>query len=384
MIAGFTVRDDLKSLRQVSKSWKDVATPILFSELTFRMHTTPEEWSKRVRFEMGAFVKTFTVTTIEYEDLDFEEYKECLEEIHGGGGDVQHSVQHLRQGFASYKQCRSDHMELLEERHCLAYLTILLNPLINLRKVKLTGDYLDVNQPNPHRLEDHHGNLSNYRSALSTSTCNDRASLAVGPISGLADLGKTHLQVLFSALAVARSPLSELTINDFPGGHLRYKAFDIPATHGNLAVFSSLTVLNLNFVYGFYDDPEVPATTNINPEGISFVARTLSCAINLLRLTLTLDHERGWDDVAPNELHLILHGCRLPKLLTCKLRCSIISYTTLANFIRGSPSLSQLTIWETDTDFDTVHDIHTALGKEFPQLTLEIDGNASPENTGEV
>ena len=88
-----------------------------------------------------------------------------------------------------------------------------------------------------------------------------------------ADLGKTHLQVLFSALAITRSPLSELTVHGSGEDDLRYKAFDIPATHGNLAVFSSLTVLNLTFVHGFYEDPEVLATTNINPEGISFVAR---------------------------------------------------------------------------------------------------------------
>ena len=67
--------------------------------------------------------------------------------------------------------------------------------------------------------------------------------------------------------------MSELTVHGSGVDDLRYKAFDIPATHGNLAVFSSLTVLNLTFVHGFYDDPEVLATTNINPEGIGFVAR---------------------------------------------------------------------------------------------------------------
>ncbi|KAI4109871.1 MAG: hypothetical protein LQ339_001655 [Xanthoria mediterranea] len=350
MIAKFTVRDDLKSLRQVSKCWNDAATPVLFREFAFRMHTTPEEWSKRIRFEKGAFVKTFTVTTIVYERLNFGEYKarRLPNNIRHASSNVQHSLEHPKQEFASYKQCRDDHMELLAERHCLAYLTVLLDSMKNLQKVKLTGDYLAVNQRNP--------------------------SLAMGLKSGLADMGKSHLHVLLSALAAARSPLSELTVHGLGEDRLRYKAFNVPATHGNLTVFSKLTVLDLTFIHGFYDNLQVPAPTNVNPEGISFVARTLSCAINLLHLTLTLDHDSGFNNVASNDLHLVLHGCRLPKLLTCKLWCSIISYTILANFIRGSPSLSQLTIWETKTDPNTLHGIHAALRKEFPQLTLEING----------
>lgn len=350
MIAEFTVRDGLRSLRQVSKCWNAAATPVLFREFAFRIHTTPEEWSKRIRFELGAFVKTFTVTTIEYERLNFGEYKarRLPNNIRHASSNVQHGLEHPRQGFASYKQCRDDHMELLAERHCLAYLSVLLDSMKNFQKVKLTGDCLAVNQRNP--------------------------SLAVGPKSGLADMGKSHLHVLLSALAAARSPLSELTVHGLGEDHLRYKAFDVPATHGNLTVCSKLTVLDLNFIPGFHDDPDVTATTNLNPEGISFVARTLSCAINLLHLTLTLDHDSDFDNVEPKDLRLVLHGCRLPRLLTCKLRCSIISYTTLANFIRGSPNLSQLTIWETKTNPNTLHDIHAALRKDFPQLTLEING----------
>ncbi|CAO1597026.1 hypothetical protein XANCAGTX0491_000856 [Xanthoria calcicola] len=376
MIAEFAVRDDLKSLRQVSKSWNDVATPILFSEFTFRMHTTPEEWSKRVRFEMGAFVKTFTVTTIEYEDLDFEDYKERVEEIHGGGGGVQHSVQQLRQGFASYKQCRRDHMELLEERHCLAYLTILLNSMTNLRKVKLTADNLAVNWRNQHILEDHHGSLSDCGSISSTSSCNastcsENASLALGPDCGLASLGKTHLQVLFSALAVTRSPMSELTVHGFPGDHLRFKAFDIPETYGILAVFSGLTILDLTFHRSFNEERELSEPATTAEQAIRSLTRALSRAINLLHLTLKLDSDsRSW---ATKDLPFVLEGCILPKLLTCKLWYGAISYTDLADFIRGSPSLSQSTIWKIPTDPNTLHDIQAALRKDLPQPTLEIN-----------
>ncbi|KAI4228548.1 MAG: hypothetical protein L6R36_001585 [Xanthoria steineri] len=376
MIAEVTARDDLKSLRQVSKSWRDIATPILFSKLTFRMHTTPEEWSKRVRFEMGVFVKTFTLTTIEYDILSFEEYRNCIEQIHGAGSDVQHSYQHLRQGFAWYLRCRDDHNELLVQQHCLAHLTVLLNSMTTLQRVKLTGDYLAVIWRNRRILEDRHGSLSDCGSVSSTSSCNastcsESASLALGPDCGLANLGKRHLRVLFSALAVTRSPMSELTVHGFRGDHLRFKAFDIPETYGILAVFSRLTILDLTFYRSFQEEWELSEPATTAEQAIRSLTRALSRAVQLLHLTLKLDSDS--DSGATEDLPFVLEGCTLPKLLTCKLWCGAISYTDLADFIRGSPSLSQLTIWGNHTDPDTLHDIHAALRKDLPQLTLEIN-----------
>lgn len=361
MIAEVTTRDDLKNLRVVSKPWNEIATPILFSALTFRIHTTPAEWAARVKFGMGVFVKTFYVTTIEFEDLDYPEYGEQI-----CGEDSCHvdEIQRLQEGFATYEKLRKDHVEMMAGRHCLAYLSVLLDSMTNLQEVKLTGDFRAVYQR-------HLRILSGCESASSTSTFTDHADLTVDPRSGLADLGKTHLQILLSALAVAKSPFSELQVRGLrKNDELRYKAWDIPATHDNLAVFSRLTKLDLVFDGDIYDDLEDPTTTTTDAEYISCCARTLSYATNLLHLTLELHNSdcRDYDD-----LGVVLHGCRLPKLLTCELGYNAASYETLANFIDGSPNLSRLTIWDRESSKRTLDCIRDGLRKKKPQLTLDIN-----------
>ncbi|KAI4273059.1 MAG: hypothetical protein L6R38_006448 [Xanthoria sp. 2 TBL-2021] len=360
-IAEYSTKDDLINLRVVSKSWKEVATPILFSELTFRIHTTPAEWAARVKFDMGVFVKTFYVTTIEFEDLDYSEYEEriCGEDSCPVG-----EIQHLQQGFATYEKLRKDHVEMMAEPHCLAYLSVLLDSMTNLQKVKLTGDFRAVYQR-------HLRILSDCESASSTSTFTDHAGLTVDPRSGLADLGKTHLQILLSALAVAKSPFSELQVRGWrKNDQLRYKAWDIPATHDNLAVFSRLTKLDLTFYGDLFDALDAPTTTTTDAEDISCAARTLSYATNLLHLTLELDYPDYRQD---DDLGFVLHGCRLPKLLTCELGYSTASYETLANFIDGSPDLSRLTIWDRESADGTLDCIRDVLRKKKPQLTLDIN-----------
>ncbi|KAL8752993.1 MAG: hypothetical protein Q9199_005360 [Rusavskia elegans] len=360
-IAEYSTKDDLINLRVVSKSWNEVAKPILFSELTFRIHTTPAEWAARVKFDMGVFVKTFYVTTIEFEDLDYSEYEE---RICGEDGCPVDETQRLQQGFATYEKLRRGHEEMMAERHGLDYLTVLLDSMTNLQKVKLTGDFRAVYQR-------HLRILSDCESPSSTSTFTDHASLTVELRSGLADLGKTHLHILLSALAVAKSSFSELQVQGLrENDELRYKAWDIPATHDNLAVFSRLTKLDLVFDGDIYDDLEDPTNTTTDAEYISCVARTLSYATNLLHLTLELDNS-DWRDC--DDVGVVLHGCRLPKLLTCELGYNAASYETLANFIDGSPNLSRLTIWDRESANRTLDCIRDGLRKKKPQLTLDIN-----------
>ncbi|KAL8848651.1 MAG: hypothetical protein Q9221_006325 [Calogaya cf. arnoldii] len=98
LISESFTKNDLKKLRRVPKRWNECATPMLFSELTFRMHMTPAEWAKRVEFKMGAFVKTLYVTTIEFEDMDYEEYQT---DNWVDASCPLRSPQHLQQGFAT-------------------------------------------------------------------------------------------------------------------------------------------------------------------------------------------------------------------------------------------------------------------------------------------
>ncbi|KAL8646444.1 MAG: hypothetical protein Q9226_006855 [Calogaya cf. arnoldii] len=140
-IAEYNTKDDLKNLRVVSKSWNEIGSRLLFTNLTVRMHMTPAEWAERINPTICASVKTLCVTTIEFGDMDDAEYQVWLDDEFGL--DLC-DPQHLQQAIATYKQFREVHLEMLAAGQCLAYLTELLNNMTNLEKVKLTGDFRAV------------------------------------------------------------------------------------------------------------------------------------------------------------------------------------------------------------------------------------------------
>ncbi|KAL9627927.1 MAG: hypothetical protein Q9204_006231 [Flavoplaca sp. TL-2023a] len=375
-IAEFTPREALKNLRVVSKCWDEVATPILFSEFTYRIHTTPAEWSARIKFERGALVKKLNLTTIEFEAWDHEDY-EHLVTPRTQDDEAEHRDEILRKAWAVYQTIRNDHMKLLRRPDCLANLTSLMASMTNLLEVKLTGDCRAIHEFYPYSKGYNHCKLLGCDPGPPADKFRNHKCLNLSPGAGLFDMGATHLQILLSAVARVKSPFSELRIENLLGGGIGYHTLDIPPTINNLAVFSRLSKLYLVFEDGI---PSLPSTVAVAEQYISCVARTLSYASNLRHLSLDL---RYFCNDTYEESDFVLRGSKLPELLTCELSYSSAKDATLASFIRGCPKLSHLMLRHygdglqddcpNNEDFDHVlNRTRDALRKERPQLDLEI------------
>ncbi|KAI4271153.1 MAG: hypothetical protein LQ337_006208 [Flavoplaca oasis] len=375
-IADSIPREALKNLRVVSKCWNEVATPIIFSEFTYRIHTTPAEWASRIKFERGALVKKLNLTTIEFEAWDRESYEDRL--THSARrAEPEHRHKYLRKAYAAYQKIRRDHLELLRKRDCLDNLASLLESMTNIVEVKLTGDCRAIHEFYPYSKEYNHCKLLGCNPDPPVDKFRNHKCLNVSPRAGLFDMGTTHLQILLSAVARVKSPFSELRIENLSGGGIPYHTLDIPPTVNNLAVFSRLAKLYLVFDDGM---PSLPSKAAVAEQYISCVAQTLSYASNLRHLNLDLQDLYYDTYVEPD---YVLHGCKLPELLTCELSYSSAKDAPLASFIRGCPKLSHLTIQDrgdgfrddstNDEDFNLVlNRTRDALMKERPQLTLEI------------
>ena len=380
-IADFIPREALKNLRIVSKCWNEVATPILFSEFTYRIHTKPDEWFARVKFEKGALVKKFNLTTIEFKDWDCEDYGDLV--MSGGRDDEpEHRDGPLRKAYATYQRMRNDHMELLRKPDCLENLMSLLESMKNLREVRLTGDHRAVYEFYPYSEEYDHCDLLDCHPSSPADWVGYHPCLDVRPRTGLFDMGITQIQLLLSAVVATRSPFAELRIKSLRGGGIWYHALDIPPTVDNLAGFSRLTKLHLFFdnKTGYDFDRLVPRTVTFAGQYMSCVARTLSYASNLRHLTLRMQYV-GYDTYVESDF--VLRGCKIPELLTCELSYSSAKDATLARFIHDCPKLSHLTIQhlghglqnDSPNDEEFAHVLHRtrdALQKERPQLNLEI------------
>ncbi|KAL9032203.1 MAG: hypothetical protein Q9180_006633 [Flavoplaca navasiana] len=384
-IANSIPREALKNLRVVSKCWNEVATPTLFSEFTYRIHTTPAEWSARVNFEKGDLVKKLNLTMIEFRDWDSEDYEHRV--TPGARDDVpEHRDEPLRKAYAIYQRMRNDHMELLRKPDCLESLISLLESMKNLREVRLTGDYRAVYEFYPYSKEYGHCDLLDCHPSSPADLVGYHPCLDVSPRTGLVDMGSAQIQTLLSAIVAARSPFLELRIESVSGGGIYYHALDIPPTVDNLSGFSRLTKLHLVFDNKYEDDDErfgfdpfALRTVTFAGQYMSSVARSLSYASNLRHLTLRMQYF-GYDTY--EETDIILRGCKLPELLTCELRYSSAKDTTLARFVRGCPKLSHLTIQHLDhgsqdgspNDEEFAHVLNRtrdALRKERPQLNLK-------------
>ncbi|KAL8845371.1 MAG: hypothetical protein Q9176_000007 [Flavoplaca citrina] len=383
-IADHIPREALKNLRLVSKCRNEVVTPILFSEFTYLLHTKPDEWLARVKFERGALVKKLNLTTIEFKDWDCEDYEDL---VTPGGRDEEPEHRHgpLRKAYAIYQRMRNDHMELLRKPDCLENLMTLLESMKNLREVRLTGDHRAVYEFYPYSEAYGHCDLLDCHPSSPADWVGYHPCLDVRPRTGLFDMGITQIQLLLSAVVAARSPSPELRIKSLRGGGIWYHALDIPPTVDNLAGFSRLTKLYLVFdnkhelVTGSDFDRFVPRTVTFAGQYMSCVARTLSYASNLRHLTLSMQYA-GYDTYVESDF--VLRGCKILELLTCELNYSSAKDATLARFIHDCPKLSHLPIQHLSHGLQddspnnelgrVLNRTRDALQKERPQLKLEI------------
>ncbi|KAL8992624.1 MAG: hypothetical protein Q9169_006956 [Polycauliona sp. 2 TL-2023] len=347
-----------------------VASEYLFSELTYRIHTTPSEWAQRATFAHGPLVKILYLTAVEFSGI-FAEIEDHAETSVKGGPNPVADDGHLQHAFDTYERLGDEHLHVLQGDECLAQLSFLLRDMTTLRKIVLTGDKDAVlkNQPYKERYRGCHLRrcLRQFDSFFDCSK--HHAALGLPPTSGLLVLGKTHVKILLAALAAAGNNTSalELEVKGLEYDGLSYEAFCQPKTPENLAVFSRLTKLHLVFRG---DVPWVPEECHGEPDCAS---ATIAFAVNLKHLTLNFqdpEYYSGSDD----DTSYFLHNCKLPKLETCTLVHYTAAYRTLARFIKGCPKLTKLTIWDSKSSDAEKRFLRKQLRMRIPRVNIKING----------
>ncbi|KAL8789734.1 MAG: hypothetical protein Q9213_000985 [Squamulea squamosa] len=334
---------------------------------------TEAEWAQRTKFLSGSSVTTLYVTTIECVDLSWDEYNIELQMDDPFDENPVGDRRHVEQAFAIYTKLRKNHKEALEQRHCLAYLTSLLSLMVNLREVVLSGDNSAVRENHFFAKEYGHCSLHDCYYSSTEEYLGEHAALVVPPRAGLAFLGKTHIQILLLALAITKSPVTELKVegvDEFIG--LQYTALDLPATPHTLDVLSKLTKLDLTFCV-LCSPTNLDVFRTINGKDISYVAQTLSYATNLRQLKLGLQITEDWEDeliASDLDLNLVSRGCNLPKLTTCVLDSWQTSRETMSDFVSGCPKLAHLHLRDMFTDSDLAR-LQDDLQKIRPNLTVD-------------
>ncbi|KAL8670799.1 MAG: hypothetical protein Q9168_004679 [Polycauliona sp. 1 TL-2023] len=351
MIAGSFSRKELKALRLISKAWNDTATPIVFSELTYRLHTTPDQWKKWVKFEKGAMVKTLYIKSTQYQIFSRSDLASLTNLCASGDFNTVANQQHPRPAI-----------EIQRQR--LVQLSSLIGGMTNLRNVKLTGDshhdFCENHARNEYCLFCRQ--LANLRLITSEDFFYRHSWPAVHPESTLVDLGALHLLMLMTALPTANNNFPELHVQQWCEDNISYDVFFLPVTDHVLALLSRLIQLHLVMDGG----RESIRGCIMTQKGFTSVGQWISWAVNLRHLTLELLSPDYKVDEAP---YLVLRGCRLPKLLTCSMNYSTASYPTIADFVRACPGLTHLSIL--DREYKNLNSVGDELRKGFPRLNLD-------------
>ncbi|KAL8646445.1 MAG: hypothetical protein Q9226_006856 [Calogaya cf. arnoldii] len=141
-----------------------------------------------------------------------------------------------------------------------------------------------------------------------------------------------------------------------PPSHIQYTA----------NVFSRLTTLELEI---FADSTKLEDLDGFTG-GASPIARILSYATKLEHFKLTTEGDFGRERLL--DFKTVMLGCVLPKLKSCVIIGWIIETTDLLDFLRESPDLRQLGLYEHQYKVGSLDDVLGVLRHEKPGLTVEV------------
>ncbi|KAL8883257.1 MAG: hypothetical protein Q9192_007310 [Flavoplaca navasiana] len=301
-----TQREALAKLRLV-RPLKKAAESFLLREIPVQAFMTAQEWSANT-FTCGIHVKTLKMATIEYEDLNFDEYHLQAFRYYRSG--PEHPIMdddHEEQGVDTYCELANEHLKTLEAK-----------------KVVLTGDQRE-------KLRNYHVDYWDCNLSGCAESEENHELLAVAPRAGLLALGCEYLQMLIKALSDAESPVQELAVyGEQSIMALDHHALNMPETHlqYTMNVFCRLKSLELD-ISASYDmaDIELPGFA----KGSSPIARVLSYAKQLQFLRLAT--EEDWYGHDMGDFKTIMLGCMLPNLKSCTIGCWALEAEDLLDFL---------------------------------------------------
>ena len=350
LVCRHLTKAELKAARLVCKSLEKAATPFLFDEVFLTARYSHLEVADLVASRFGTYLKTITLSFVEYRPLSMEGFRERTfgprtnERING----------HLEHGFKVYRTARKENLMINQNGELMASLCLILTKAPNCRKMILT-DYgnedMFFNVPPP-AFHPHdplqEGDLCPFKEcSLSVS---DHLDFHVPPGSPYRMTPNPfHLAIL--AISKTKSTITELAMIHH-GDELVYKesflgidSFDMTPrlSDSSTILLQQLTRLRIRLYDGRWEydrrwDPQTQQSYMGRP-----IAKALSSAVSLESLFI----EAGGDfppEHGMTRMSAFLEGCRFPKLRSLVLMNMISKEDELLAFLKNSPCLKHLTI----------------------------------------
>ena len=329
-------KSELKLVRLVCKSLDQAAVPFLFNEVFVAATNSDLDIADLVASRFGPYIRTITLSFVEYDHLSIEQFREKTELRTRG---LQRINGHLEHAFKVYHRLRTENLEINESGELLAKTCFVLSKSPNARKMVLTDcGNDDLFDTDPLRLHDpwKKDDLCPFKACkLGLS---HHLSFHVRPRSPYQGTSKAFHQAML-AISVAKSTITELEmIHDGEAGMdmdfaLTQNAFTMLARQSRYLTIQLQHLIKLRMRL-HYDGGQ---------KADRVVAKALSPAVNLESLFL----ESYIYDPRPEASTAIfgfLSGCHFPKLRSLILDSMNSTEDELLDFLKTSPGLKHLTL----------------------------------------
>ncbi|CAD6590200.1 MAG: hypothetical protein ASARMPRED_004667 [Alectoria sarmentosa] len=356
-------KTELKNARLICKSLNQAAVPMLFDEVFIAATYSDLEIADLVASRFGSYIKTITLSFVQYPDYSKDRFIELgskarekitLERVDG----------HLAYAFKNYRKVRKEHLEVTESCEFLTQLCQVLRRLIRCRKIVITdrgngcsGHKWAVHRHDPWKKED----LCPYQNCpLSES---DHVSFFIRPDPPFSEDQAQEWYTAILALSIAAPRFTELVVGgEGHNGFLPMSAFNMMARQSSHVVtcFKILTKLKLSL--------------SPDHDTRDIVAKALSAAINLECLFIEGDGEILYDVPGPMSMvSAILGGCRFAKLRSLILANMTSNENELLEFLRNSPLLEHLTIYQFLLERGFWHEVAVSIRATLRLKTVMFD-----------
>lgn len=326
---------DLKKVRLVCKSLDQAAVPFLFDEVFVAATYSDLEIADLVASRFGSYVKTITLSVVEYEpqsketffyygESERERSRRALERVNG----------HLEYAFEVYCKAQTENVEIKESGELLANLCLVLSKSPNTRKmIRTDSGNCDIYD----KFKLHaHDPLCPFKAC--NFSVSDHISFFVRPNPPYESKpNPLHLAML--AISAAKSTVTEFdVIHDGDYAFLSKGALVMTARQSCYftSQFQNLTKLRLRF-------SKDTNFSNQEPHPDTVVGKNLSVAVNLESLCMEGDCLlTASDSIYPTMVSGVLEGCRFPKLRSLILINMGSKEEELLEFLKTSPCLEHL------------------------------------------
>ncbi len=339
---------ELKVARLVCKSLDQVAVPFLFDEVFVAATYSDLDAADLVASRFGVYVKTITLSFVEYKPLSLEKYRWCRETLAKKKA-PQRFNGHLEHAFEVYCKAQKENYEINESGEFLARICRILSWSPKVQKMVLTGYGNDdvynmshVRRHDPWKQDD----LCRFKACMLSVSDHLEFHLRPRPRYQMTP-NPFHLAML--AMTLAKSTIPELAmIHDGADGFdskdtfLDEEAFVMTARQSSCLTLQLQHLTKLRIRVSDLGGGKIQAQQS-HPSGV--VARALHYAVNLKSLFIEGD-ERGFysEFDGLTAMSESLGGCQFPKLTSLILRYMDSREDELLDFLKPSLGLKYLTL----------------------------------------